>query len=83
MPKLFISYAREDQQWVEAFSRALVAAGFEVWRDNAIATGEPFGRVIERAIADANAVVVVWSKDSIESDWVRAEAAQSTEPSAG
>jgi hypothetical protein len=76
MPRLFISYAREDQQWVEAFSRALAAAGFEVWRDNAIPTGEPFGRVIERAIADANAVVVVWSKDSIESDWVRAEATE-------
>ncbi|MCB1857888.1 MAG: TIR domain-containing protein [Gammaproteobacteria bacterium] len=71
---LFVSYAREDAEWVERLCSQLQAQGLKVWKDSAIPTGRSFGRVIEKAIADAKAVVVVWSISSVESDWVRAEA---------
>ncbi len=74
MHDIFISYAREDAEWVERLCRRMEAQGFSVWKDSAIPTGRAFGRVIEQAIEAASVVVVVWSKHSVESDWVRAEA---------
>ncbi|MCP4284960.1 MAG: TIR domain-containing protein [Gammaproteobacteria bacterium] len=76
MHDLFISYAREDAAWVDRFYKMLKVEGFEVWKDSSIPTGKSFGRVIEEAIANSRAVVVVWSHYSIESDWVRAEATE-------
>ena len=76
MQDLFISYAREDEAWVERFYELLKAEGLVVWKDSSIPTGKSFGRVIEEAIASSSAVVVVWSHYSIESDWVRAEATE-------
>lgn len=76
MHDLFISYAREDEAWVEKFHQILDGEGLKVWKDSAIPTGKPYGRVIEEAIAVARAVVVVWSQAAVESDWVRAEATE-------
>ncbi|MCB1851321.1 MAG: TIR domain-containing protein [Gammaproteobacteria bacterium] len=76
MHDLFVSYAREDAAWVERFCGMLQSEGFDVWRDSAIPTGKTFGRVIEAALADARAVIVVWSRYAVESDWVRAEATE-------
>jgi len=76
MHDLFISYAREDEAWVERFYEMLKSEGLVVWKDSSIPTGKSFGRVIEEAIASSRAVVVVWSHYSIESDWVRAEATE-------
>jgi len=42
----------------------------------AIRAGETFDRVTEKALEEARAVVVLWSRRSVESDWVRAEATQ-------
>ena len=42
--------------------------------DRTIPAGRPFEEVIEEQIASAKAVVVLWSKHSVRSAWVRAEA---------
>jgi len=76
MHDLFISYAREDEIWVERFYQMLDGEGLKVWKDSAIPTGKPYGRVIEEAITAARAVVVVWSQAAVASDWVRAEATE-------
>ena len=76
MADIFISYAREDEAWVERFCELLKTDGLIVWKDSSIPTGKSFGRVIEEAIASSRAVVVVWSHYSIDSDWVRAEATE-------
>ena len=76
MHDLFVSYAREDEAWVERFCELLKTDGLIVWKDSSIPTGKSFGRVIEEAIASSRAVVVVWSHYSIDSDWVRAEATE-------
>ncbi len=50
--------------------------GFSVWWDQAINPGEAFDQVTEQALEEAKAVVVLWSKASVKSRWVRAEATQ-------
>ena len=75
MADLFISYARNDATQVEALAELLERAGWSVWWDRRITTGSSFDLVIEQALAEAKAVVVAWSKNSVGSEWVRAEAA--------
>jgi len=60
---------------VRAIVGALEAAGRRVWWDHHIEGGAAFAREIETALRDAAAVIVVWSHASVESDWVRDEAA--------
>ena len=74
MAELFISYARPDEAAADRFSKALVKAGFEVWRDNQLPATRTYAEVIEERLADAKAVLVLWSKDAAKSQWVRAEA---------
>jgi len=74
MPDLFVSYAREDRNRVRPLADALAAHGWSVWWDRQIQAGRTFDEVIAEALATARCVLVVWSKDSIGSNWVREEA---------
>ena len=74
MSDIFISYKKEDRPVVERFVTALLAAGKEVWWDNALTPNEAWDAMIERQIAAARVVIVLWSPRSIQSDWVRSEA---------
>jgi TolB-like protein len=76
MPDVFLSYSREDQATARLFAEGLKGAGFSVWWDQALRSGETYDRVTERALEEASAVVVLWSKASVESKWVRSEATQ-------
>ena len=72
---LFISYSRRDRGFTERLAVSLSALGWSVWWDHRIGAGDAFDRTIEDAIAAARLVLVVWSRHSVASDWVRAEAA--------
>jgi tetratricopeptide (TPR) repeat protein len=61
---------------VKLFANAFAAEGFEVWWDAHLRSGEEYDRVTEAALRGAKAVVVLWSKRSVDSSWVRAEATQ-------
>ncbi|MCM2312827.1 MAG: TIR domain-containing protein, partial [Steroidobacteraceae bacterium] len=74
MADVFISYAREDAGTARNFADAFQSAGFSVWWDDALRSGEAFDESIERALRAAKAVVVLWSMSSVASRWVRAEA---------
>ncbi len=74
MSDVFISYAHDDRATAKRFADAFAAERFSVWMDEAIRSGEAFDQVIEKALRDARAVVVLWSKKSVDSRWVRAEA---------
>ena len=76
MSDVFISYAREDAESARRFASEFQAAGFTVWWDDALRSGEAFDESIERALRAAKAVVVLWSTSSVASRWVRAEATQ-------
>ena len=51
-------------------------AGHEVWWDRHLHGGSRFAAEIDRALMDAEAVVVLWSPHSIDSSWVQDEAAE-------
>ncbi len=74
MADLFISYSRNDRDRCTAIRDALVALKVAVWSDARIGAGSSFDREIEREIGEARALLVLWSPDSVESDWVRNEA---------
>jgi hypothetical protein len=73
-PDIFISYSREDRAAARHFAESFTAAGFNVWWDAALRSGETFDEVIESELRAAKAVVVLWSPRSVSSRWVRAEA---------
>ncbi|HMI18146.1 MAG TPA: TIR domain-containing protein [Sphingomonas sp.] len=73
---VFLSYARGDRKRVEPIAQALRDAGIDLWWDALIEGGEAFARKIEERLAIADAVVAIWSRASVESDWVRDEAGQ-------
>lgn len=74
MTDIFISYSRNDAATARRFADALEAAGHRVWWDDALRSGDAFDEKIEQALRGAKAVVVLWSKTSVTSRWVRAEA---------
>lgn len=74
MSDVFISYSHENRETARRFAQALQSEGLSVWWDDAVRSGEAFDEKIEQALRGAKAVVVLWSKPSVASRWVRAEA---------
>ena len=75
MPDIFVSYAREDHEWVGLFTRRLrEAGGWDIWWDLRLLPGEQFDNVIEHTLDQARCVIVIWSQHSVGSRWVRSEA---------
>src|ERR1700758_1630789 len=75
MAKLFLSYSRKNETKARRFATWLEREGHDVWRDDEdIGGGASFSSEIEKALKDCDAVLVLWSADSIQSAWVRDEA---------
>jgi hypothetical protein len=74
LPDIFLSYCREDQATARRYAESLQREGLSVWWDQTLSTGEAYDEVTERALEGAKAVVVLWSRQSVSSRWVRAEA---------
>ncbi len=72
---VFLSYARADRARVAPIADALTSAGLEVWWDALIDSGAAFAKMIEMRLDAADAIVAIWSAASVQSDWVRDEAA--------
>jgi hypothetical protein len=71
---IFISYKREEQPQAKALADALERQGWSVWWDPKLRAGEHFDDVIEKALQESKCVIVLWSKRSVESRYVRDEA---------
>jgi hypothetical protein len=72
---VFISYSKADAAWTTRVADALRACGLTVWWDTSgLAPGGEFSAEIERQLDAARFVVVLWSKTSARSEWVRDEA---------
>jgi TolB-like protein len=74
LPDVFLSYDHSDQATVRRFAEGFEREGLNVWWDVTLRSGEAFDQAIEKALKGAKAVVVFWSRRSVESRWVRAEA---------
>ncbi|MEO6080488.1 MAG: TIR domain-containing protein [Steroidobacteraceae bacterium] len=74
MTDIFLSYGHDDLATARRFAESFEREGFRVWWDVTMRSGEAFDTAIETALQNAKAVVVLWSKTSVQSRWVRAEA---------
>ncbi len=74
MVDVFVSYASEDRDRVAPLVDAIEAEGLQVWWDQHIHAGPSFRAAIEEAMASCRCMLVVWSADSIHSDFVIDEA---------
>ncbi len=72
--KVFLSYADSDRELARELAQRLAGAGIRVWWDDAeISAGENWAEAIERALREADALVVLLSPDAVRSRWVRRE----------
>lgn len=74
MSHVFLSHAREDKSKANLIRLALVKRGLTVWWDENVQPGERWDERIEAALVDAGAVVILWSINSVHSNWVSHEA---------
>lgn len=74
MTEVFISYTRDEIAIARRFAQAFELAGLKVWWDQTLRSGEAYDEVTEGALRAAKAVVVLWSRKSVGSRWVRSEA---------
>lgn len=74
MADVFISYSRKDEARARLVFEKLRAEGFSVWWDPSISPGQKWDQVICSALERASCIVVLWSRNSVDSDWVREEA---------
>lgn len=84
MAHVFISYSTQHRALTERVAallrdREIVAPdgsreNLTVWWDTDLLSGDVFHREITRQIDAARVVVVIWTEEAVESDWVYAEA---------
>lgn len=74
-PSVFISYAREDERFVEALHERLVDAGIRVWWDriSMSSRGRSFLQELRDAIDSVHRVIAVLGPHAVRSDYVLAE----------
>ncbi len=74
MHDVFISYAREDQALAQDLAQDLGARGYQVWWDSELVGSDDYYEVILTALANARAAIVIWTKHSVKSRFLRDEA---------
>lgn len=74
MADIFLSYNREDRTRAELVFATLRESGRTVWWDESLTPRQAWDATIEKEIAAAASVIVLWSTRSVVSDWVRSEA---------
>ncbi|MCO6476550.1 MAG: TIR domain-containing protein [Phaeodactylibacter sp.] len=79
MSHIFISYSSKDRPKARALAAIFEKQGWKVWWDKNIKPGKAFDRAISKALDEAGCIVVLWSKNSVESSWVLEEAYEGLE----
>ena len=82
MADVFVSYTRDDEPKARQLAKTLTAHGWDVWWDRHIPPGHDFSEVIQHQLEHAACVVVLWSRASIASEYVRDEATVAKERAA-
>jgi hypothetical protein len=71
---IFISYSHQDSHFVDVLAANLVKAKHHVWMDRwELNVGDSLTAKIEENLTQSNAIIVVLSKNSVESSWCKRE----------
>ena len=73
MAQIFISYKHSDGDFTTLLAQEIDKAGFDVWIDENIQAGEQWRDMIDAAIRDSDALVVVVSPEARASEYVTYE----------
>ena len=74
MSDIFISYASEERDRVLPLVSALERTGWSIFWDRTIPAGKTWRQVIGSEIRTCRSVLVVWTENSVTSEWVLEEA---------
>ncbi len=74
MTDIFISYKREDRDYAKKIAENLISKGYSVWWDIELLPGDKFADEINIVLNEAKLIIVLWTPDSIQSNWVKSEA---------
>src|SRR5262245_12600564 len=74
MSDIFISYSSEDRDRLLPLVEALRKTGWSVFWDRNIPAGRAWREVIGSELLGCRTIIVVWTKNSVTSDWVLEEA---------
>lgn len=77
--KIFISHSSADKRFVRSLADRITAAGFDVWLDEReLRAGDSLPTEVSSALESAQVVIVVVSKASSRSRWLRFELSKAT-----
>lgn len=61
-PRIFLGYARDDQEAADWIRRALVKEGVDVWSDQDLNAGDDLFAGVQKEINEADVVLLMLSK---------------------
>ena len=76
MSDVFISYSHKDKSVAEKFARLIESNGMTVFWDKQIPPGKTYDQFIKEQLDKSRCIVVLWSANSVVSDWVKEEASR-------
>jgi hypothetical protein len=76
---MFLSYAHQDIGRAQTLAQLLEANGLTVRWDRRMVADDKINDVIDEELEKAKGIIVLWSRISIKSDWVRGEASTAQE----
>jgi hypothetical protein len=79
MADIFLSYSSADKSIVKVIATLLEGRGWTTWWDRQIPIGQRFDNVIENELHNAACVLVIWTQQSVGSEWVKNEAADAAQ----
>src|SRR5215471_16672403 len=79
MTEVFLSYNKADRPVAEAIARELHGLGVNVWWDHELLGGEDYRNRMSDILGRVRVAIVIWSRRSVESQWVINEAAAARE----
>ena len=74
MADVFISYSKSHTEATRNLAKELEGKGITVWWDTDLLAGESFRERIMQEIKACKAAIVIWTPDSVHSDYVLSEA---------
>ena len=76
MADIFLSYNEKDRDTVRSLAQTLESIGWSVWWDRRVPAGLTWRSLLEQELQDMRCMLVLWSNNSIHSEWVCEEATE-------